>query len=239
MKKTFFMGIVIGAVVFATAGCNTIVSGDVKGETSISIKKDEVKQLDVELNLPVGELMVSKGAEEWVEGSIEYNKKKLEPEVIYNSKGKKGEVIIEQGNLNNLNLSEIKNEWNLELSEDVPMNLSVNSGASSTELDLKGLKLEKLDVEAGVGELRIDLGGNWENSFETSIETGVGPVTIILPSEVGVKIKSEKGIGTSNVEGFISQGEGVYLNEAYEDADVILTVNTEMGIGEITFKLDK
>ena len=57
--------------------------------------------------------------------------------------------------------------------------------------------------------------------------------------EVGVKIKSEKGLGTSNVVGFISQGEGVYVNEAYEDADVILTVNTEMGVGDITFKLDK
>ena len=54
-----------------------------------------------------------------------------------------------------------------------------------------------------------------------------------------MKIKSEKGIGTSNVVGFISQGEGVYVNEAYEEADVILTVNTEMGIGNITFKLDK
>ena len=54
-----------------------------------------------------------------------------------------------------------------------------------------------------------------------------------------MKIKSEKGLGTSNVVGFISQGEGVYVNEAYEKADVILTVNTEIGVGDITFKLDK
>ena len=122
----------------------------------------------------------------------------------------------------------------------VPMNLSVDSGVSSTELDLQGLMLEKLDINAGVGDLYVDLGGDaWENSFETNITTGVGEATVILPSEVGVKIKSEKGLGTSNVVGFISQGEGVYVNEAYEDADVILTVNTEMGVGDITFKLDK
>ena len=238
MKKTFFISLVIGAIVFAASGCNTVVSGEVK-EESISIKKDKAKELDVELNLSVGELTLSKGAEDWVEGSIKYNKKKLEPEVIYNRKGNKGEVIIEQKKINSLNTSGIKNEWNLELSDDVPMNLSVHSGASSTELDLQGLMLEKLDIDAGIGELHIDLGGAWENSFETNIETGVGEVTVILPSEVGVKIKSEKGIGTSNVVGFISQGEGVYVNEAYEDADVILTINTEMGIGNITFKLDK
>ena len=238
MKKILFIALVIGALVFAASGCNTVVSGEVK-EESISVKKDKVKELDVELNLGVGELTLSKGAEDWVEGSIRYNNKKLDPKVIYNQKGNKGEVIIEQKNLNSANTSNVKNEWNLELSDDIPMNLSVHSGASITELDLKGLMLEKLDINAGVGEIHVDLGGAWENSFETNIKTGVGLATVILPSEVGVKIKSEKGIGISDAVGFISQGGGVYVNEAYEDADVILTVNTEMGIGDITFKLDK
>ena len=239
MKKTLFIGLLIGAIVFSASGCSTVVGGEIK-EESISIKKDKAKELDVELNLSVGELTLSKGAEDWVEGSIKYGKKKLKPEVIYNRKGNKGEVIIKQKNLNSFNNSNVKNEWNLELTDNVPMNLSVDSGVSSTELDLQGLMLEKLDINAGVGDLYVDLGGDaWENSFETNITTGVGEATVILPSEVGVKIKSEKGLGTSNVVGFISQGEGVYVNEAYEDADVILTVNTEMGVGDITFKLDK
>ena len=226
-------------ILFAASGCNTVVGGEVK-EESISIKKDKARELDVELNLSVGELTLSKGAEDWVEGSIKYGKKKLKPEVIYNRKGNKGEVIIKQKGLNSFNNSNVKNEWNLELTDNVPINLSVDSGVSSTELDLQGLMLEKLDINAGVGDLHVDLGGDaWENSFETNIKTGVGEATVILPSEVGVKIKSEKGLGTSNVVGFISQGEGVYVNEAYEDADVILTVNTEMGVGDITFKLDK
>ena len=239
MKKKLYIGLVIGVILFVASGCNTVVGGEVK-EESISIKKDKARELDVELNLSVGELTLSKGAEDWVEGSIKYGKKKLKPEVIYNRKGNKGEVIIKQKSLNSFNNSNVKNEWNLELTDNVPMNLSVDSGVSSTELDLQGLMLEKLDINAGVGDLYVDLGGDaWENSFETNITTGVGEATVILPSEVGVKIKSEKGLGTSNVVGFISQGEGVYVNEAYEDADVILTVNTEMGVGDITFKLDK
>ena len=56
--------------------------------------------MDVELNLSVGELTLSKGAEDWVEGSIKYGKKKLKPKVIYNRKGNKGEVIIKQKSLN-------------------------------------------------------------------------------------------------------------------------------------------
>jgi len=93
MKKTLFIGLVIGVIVLFASGCNTVVGGEVK-EESISIKKDKAKELDVEVNLGVGELTLSKGAEDWVEGSIKYGKKKLKPEVIYNRKGNKGESII-------------------------------------------------------------------------------------------------------------------------------------------------
>ena len=129
MKKTLYIGLVIGVILFAASGCNTVVGGEVK-EESISIKKDKARELDVELNLSVGELTLSKGAEDWVEGSIKYGKKKLKPEVIYNRKGNKGEVIIKQKSLNSFNNSNVKNEWNLELTDNVPMNLSVDSGVS-------------------------------------------------------------------------------------------------------------
>ncbi|CAM5679659.1 hypothetical protein LSPH24S_08318 [Lysinibacillus sphaericus] len=106
-------------------------------------------------------------------------------------------------------------------------------------LDLRGLKLEKLDIETGVGDLNVDLGGDWKKSFKTNIETGVGQTTVILPSEVGVKITTEKGIGSMNLEGFIAKGKGVFVNEAYEKADIVLEVNSELGVGDVTFKLDK
>ncbi|MBB6444822.1 hypothetical protein [Bacillus benzoevorans] len=125
------------------------------------------------------------------------------------------------------------------LSEDIPLDLEVNSGASDTNLDLQGLKLERLDIETGVGDLNVNLGGDWKKSFETNIETGVGSTTVILPSKVGVKIISSKGLAETNVTGFISRGNGVYVNEVFDDADVILNVNTEIGVGEVTFEIEK
>ena len=86
--------------------------------------------------------------------------------------------------------------------------------------------------------MTIDLGGKWEKSFDASLKMGVGKSTIILPKEVGVKIISSKGIGTTNFVGFISEGDGVYVNEAYKDADVIINLNTELGIGEVNFQME-
>jgi predicted membrane protein len=68
---------------------------------------------------------------------------------------------------------------------------------------------------------------------------GVGKSTIILPADVGVQIKSSKGIGKTEFVDFISKGNGEYVNEAYENADVIIHVKTELGLGQAIFKLEK
>lgn len=239
MRKSFFIALLVGTTIVVTTGCNMFTNGKVK-EDSISIEKDKAKALDIELDLGAGEMTVSKGANDWVEGSVKYNHKHLKPKVTYDRNGSKGKVKIEQAKnkLPNMKLGKFKNEWNLELSDNIPMDLEVNAGASKTDLDLKGLNLKSLDIENGVGELKVDLGGDWKHSFDTKIETGVGKTTIILPSDIGVKIKSNKGIGKANVVDFISKGNGVYVNEAYENAKETLTVDMDMGVGEVTFKLD-
>ncbi|MGM0902949.1 MAG: toast rack family protein [Bacillota bacterium] len=195
----------------------------------------------LELKIGAGELNVESGATEWVEGTIDYNHDKLEPEVSYKVKGDKGVAVIEQGKtgvFDKINIGEIDNHWDLRLNDGISMDLIINSGASDTMLDLKGLQLNNLEVNAGVGDITIDIGGDWKESFEASLDMGVGESTIILPSEVGVKIEASKGIGKSNLVGFISQGDGVYVNDAYEDADVVINLKTTLGVGAATFKME-
>ncbi|MBY0098857.1 hypothetical protein H0185_19000 [Mesobacillus maritimus] len=207
----------------------------------VQVDKDHAKELEVELNIGAGELNVESGGKEWVEGTIDYNHKKLEPEISYKVKGDAGVAVIEQGEkglLDKINIGEIENHWNLRLNDEIPMDLVINSGASETMLDLKGLELQNLEVNAGVGDISIDLSGDWQESFDASLDMGIGKSTIILPSDVGVKIEASKGIGESNLVGFVSQGNGVYVNDAFKDADVVINLKTNLGVGEATFKME-
>ncbi|MGE7693857.1 toast rack family protein [Lysinibacillus sp. NPDC094177] len=238
MKKFMGLGLIIGASIIALSGCNSVIPGKTKDET-ILVEKDTAEKLDVELHLGIGDMTVKKGANDWVEGTAQYNINKLAPKVKYDLSGNTGKITIEHKGSTGVRLGKIKNIWDIELNENIPMNLSIETGASEAELDLQGLQLEKLNIETGVGDLKVNLGGDWKKSFETNIETGVGDTTVILPSKVGVKLTTEEGIGTSDVEGFISKGKGVYVNEAYDKADIILEVNSEIGVGDVTFKLDK
>ena len=241
MKKLLLYGLMVGTFLIVV-GCSIFATEkeEVKiNKGSFIIEKDQATELDVELNMGVGELTVSKGTKNWLEGNFDTNFKDLEPIVTYANKNKKGGVVIEQPDNKDIRIGKIKNKWILELSDDIPMNLSVVTGAASANLDLKELQLNKLDVETGVGELNIDLAGDWEKGFVSNIKTGVGAATIVLPSNVGVKIKYEKGIGTIQADDFIHTEEGVYINQAYENADVIVDIFVEIGVGEVTFEMDK
>ncbi|WP_107841671.1 toast rack family protein [Metasolibacillus meyeri] len=238
MKKMIILGAVVGASVMMLAGCFSFIPGKTK-EESIEVEKDKATNLNVDIDLGLGEVTVEKGAQQWVEGTAQYNNKKLAPQVSYKLKGQTGKVEIEQKGGKGIGLSEVKSNWKLMLNEDVPMNLDVKTGAAVANLDLQGLQLESLDIDTGIGDLTVNLGGDWAKSFDTTIESGVGKTTVILPSTVGVKITVEKGIGTVDIAGFIAQEKGVYVNEAYGQEDVTININVEMGIGDVTFKLDK
>lgn len=238
VKKILVLAFMMCGSLLVLSGCFSVIPEKEKEDT-FQVKKDDAQKLDVEINLGVGEMTVSKGAKEWLEGNAQYNINKLAPEVKYKLRGNTGEIEIDHKGSSKVKIGNTKNLWDVQLNEDIPMDLSIETGASKAMLDLRGLKLENLDIETGVGDLNVDLGGDWKKSFKTNIETGVGQTTVILPSEVGVKITTEKGIGSMNLEGFIAKGKGVFVNEAYEKADIVLEVNSELGVGDVTFKLDK
>ena len=91
MKKLFFYGWMVGILLIAV-GCSILATEkeEVKvNEESFIIEKDQAEELDIELNMGVGELTVTKGTENWVEGSFDTPIKELEPIVMYANKKKK------------------------------------------------------------------------------------------------------------------------------------------------------
>lgn len=165
MKKLVGLGVVMGTSALVLSGCFSFIPNKMR-EEAILVEKDKVKALEVDIDLGVGEMNVSSGAKEWVEGNAEYNIKKLAPQVDYDVHGDTGEVEIKHKGSTKLGLSNIKNTWAIQLNDSIPMDLTVETGASLANLDLQGLQLEKLDIEAGVGDLTVNLGGDWKKSLQ-------------------------------------------------------------------------
>src|SRR5215216_1784703 len=190
-----------------------------------------------QLKMGAGELNVTGGADQLMDGDFSYNVSEWKPKVGYDLSGQKGELLVKQGGANSGSLgAKARNEWDISFNDEVPTDLVVKVGAGESDLDLDSLTLEGLDLKMGAGKTTVDLTGDYAQGFDASIEGGVGEATLLLPSKVGVKAKSEGGLGKINAEGLKKVGDS-YVNDAYGESDVNLSVDVKGGVGQINLKV--
>ena len=238
MNKLLGIALLTGfLVVFGIYGYNKWFA-EASG-SDISIAKDSAESLNVDIDFGIGDLLIHGNSSEWVSGDLQYNHKKLAPKVNYKKRKDVGFVDIRQGSKVSFgfNKSKMQSDWDLQLTNDIPIDLNIDIGVSNSTLKLAGLQLSSLSIDSGVSDTLIDMSGEWKKGFHADMDLGVGDVTIILPKQTGVRVKASKGIGRVDLPpGFITQKDGVYVNEAFADADVIIDITIDIGVGDVKFR---
>jgi len=202
-----------------------------------SIQPEDARSVRARLAMGAGELKVGGAADSLMEADFSYNVADWKPKVAYDVvAGGTGELTVEQGGGGGGRLGEARNEWVLRFNDGVPTDLVVKLGAGESDLDLDSLTLTGLDLQMGAGETTVDLTGDYERDFDATIQGGVGEATVLVPSEVGVRVKAEGGLGKVEAEGF-EKRDGAYVNEAYGEPGVTLDVEVQGGVGAINLEV--
>ena len=237
------LSIVMMAATAVLAGACGMQGGG--AQQDVGKMQEESKYVDLknadsvraQLKMGAGELNVTGGADGLMDGDFSYNVSEWKPKVSYDVSGGEGELVVKQGGANSGSLgANARNEWDITMNDEVPTDLVVQMGAGESELDLDSLTLKGVDLKMGAGKSTVDLTGDYAKSFDATIEGGVGEATVLVPSEVGVRVKAEGGLGKINAEGFQREGEA-YVNDAYGDSDVTLDVDVRGGVGQINLKV--
>jgi hypothetical protein len=206
-------------------------------EESKSVDPKNADSVRAQLKMGAGELHITGGADQLMDGDFSYNVSEWKPKVSYDVSGQEGELLVKQGGANSGSLgAKARNEWDINLNEEVPTDLVVKMGAGESDLDLDSLTLKGVDLKMGAGKSTVDLTGDYAKGFDATIEGGVGEVTVMLPSEVGVKAKAEGGLGKIHAEGLKKVGDS-YVNDAYSESDVTLDVDVRGGVGQINLEI--
>lgn len=230
------INIVLIAAVLLT-GCSSQARVGALRTESQSVELGDARSVRVEINLGAGNLDLTGGAEKLLEADFTYNVAKLKPEVKYTD----GTLVVRQPEVNGLpalqGITDFRNEWGLRLSDDTPMDLSVDVGGGTSDLKLAGLSLTGLNISMGAGNSTVDLSGDWVRDLDVSIDAGAAIVTVRLPREIGVRVEVEPGPHTIEAQGLAQDGD-VYTNDAYGVSEVTLQINLEAGIGQITLEIE-
>jgi hypothetical protein len=223
------------AVLFCTDGCFGERPGNLRTESE-SIELGAAKSAQVEIKIGVGELRVNGGAKKLLEADFLYNIARWKPEVTYGISGDQGRLVVKQPSNTGNPWGSVRNEWNLRLSDDVPLELRVELGVGKSKLEIGSLSLTGLNIQTGVGEALVDLTGDWKKDLDARIDGGIGKLTLRLPDHVGVRVEAEKGIGSIRATGLKKEGNA-YINNAFGKSEVTLSLRIQAGIGEIHLKL--
>ncbi len=206
--------------------------GEVKTETQ-SVELGSASSANVTIDMSAGKLTVAGGADQLMQASFRYNVQDWQPQVAYNVSGSQGELVVDQqGRQDALAGPNVVNEWDIRLSEGVPMDVEIHTGAGESNLDLSALDVSTLRVEIGAGKTDLDLSGNWDHDVNADITGGVGKLTVTLPAEIGVRVNAETGLGNVTTSGLTQQGGG-YVNSAYGSGTYTLNLDVTAGVGAI------
>ena len=238
MKTKIYKVVVSYSIMLILLLTNCCVVGGKLRTESETVELDGAESVSVEINMGAGKLNISGGADELLNANFLYRVRAWKPKINYNVSDNKGVLIIEQPGVVRIPVQGYRYEWDLRFNDDVPMDLSVILGAGENNLKLGSLNLTSLDIEIGVGELKVDLTGEWKNDLDANIEGGVGRMTLMLPSNVGVRVDVDRGLGTINAVGLKKDGD-FYVNDAYEISLVTLNIELDVGIGEINLEINR
>ena len=185
---------------------------------SITVADPKSSETRLNITFGAGDLNLSSGAQDLVDGTVVYNVKDLKPEVT----NQDGSIEIKQGNYKNIPpFDGVKNKWDLKLG-NTPMDLVVTAGAYTGKYDLGGLALKSLTVKDGAAN--VELTFSKPNQTEMSL----------LRYETGASNVKLTGLGNANFNSMIfSSGAGDYTLDFSGKLKRDATVNLSSGLSNL------
>lgn len=229
-----FIAFLVMSVTVLAAGCiDRIDVGPTRTDTQ-SVELGQAETAQVTIRMGVGELDVRGGSDNLLDALFTYNIDHWKPELDYEVNGSRGVLEVRQPavNVEGIPDNDVDYQWELQLSDNVPMDMDVELGVGQSVLNLSGLQLRALTMKTGVGETTVDLSGDWAESFPVNVDAGIGKLVLVVPQEVGVVVSVSTGLGDQTISGLTRQGNE-YVNEAYGRSDVTISITLNGGIGEI------
>lgn len=192
-------------------------SNNTTGTTTVEKKLGTLIGAKLNLNLNSGDLKI--GALDpqspfLVQGSLLFSRISKEPQVNFDPKDGTATLDIQAGS-RVLPINIFASNWQLNLSQAVPLSIAVKANSGKTALDLTGLKVENLNLDLGKTETTIAL--NKTGSSQIVITATEGSITISVPKESAAKVEIPNGSTTDISTRFIQTDHG-YLTDKFTDA---------------------
>jgi len=205
------------------------------------LEKYDSAMVHIDWASPPGYLGVLDDPDLLIAGDLTY-----QGELIFNvdSKGSQAEINLDTRVVNNWVpfsfQSNPKAEWDIYLTPDIPLDLTLDSGSGSCEFDLSELLLDDFFLDSGSGSINLILPE--DQSYPVKIDSGSGSIRIDIPEDTGIRVRIDSGSGSFNpgnafsLESGERRGDGTWESDNFDTAKFTIEMQIDQGSGSISFK---
>ncbi len=123
--------------------------------------------------------------------------------------------------------------WDLLVTPEIPLRLSLETGASESNIDLTDLKLTDLQVKTGASSSNITLPAR-AGLTQVKVSSGAASVKLFLPEGVAGRIRVQSGLAGINIDpNRFPAVSGGYETPGYAAAENKADIFIETGVGAV------
>lgn len=104
--------------------------------------------------------------------------------------------------------------------------------AQFTAVGIGNLNAHSLSVEAGVGEVVLDLSGDWRRDIDVEVKMGLGALELRVPRGLGVKLVKESFLTSLDAPEMDRDGDAWYSAD-WSSAERRITVDVDAAFGAV------
>lgn len=126
--------------------------------------------------------------------------------------------------------------WRFQLTQDVPVALTVESGASSLNIDLTDVLATRLILKTGASSTSVTLPRRGASLFD--VEAGAASVNIRVPDTTAARIRVEEGVTAVNIDTnrFPRLDSGIYQSSNFDASTDRTQINIKAGLGSVSIR---
>ena len=126
--------------------------------------------------------------------------------------------------------------WRFQLTQEIPLTLRVEAGASSLNIDLKDVLASHVELNTGASSSNVTVPARGVSLLD--IDAGAASVNIRVPEATAARIRVEEGVNSVNVDTkrFPRLDPGFYQSTGYDTAPDRADINIQAGLGSVTVR---
>ena len=188
-----------------------------------------VESLTANLELGVGKLEIEAGTSgQLYDLDLYYDENALQPDLKLEREGKNAKLDFSFQGKSHWGRAVTNTRASLRVHPDIKLRLHASTGVTASEINLSGMTVESLDLEAGVGGTLIRVASrNRTRCRDIQIRNGVGAMEAVgLGNLRFEKLEFEGGVGAAELD---------FSGEWEDDAEVEIQV----GVGGVEIRLPR